>query len=142
MLLLLALLLALSWWLGRPPEPTVEPERVSQHFERCGSGSSVACVVDGDSFRLGKRRIRVRGIDAPESEGACPAETALAERSTARLAELLSAGPFIMTAVGGDERDQYGRDLRVLTRNGRSIGQAMVDAGLAHDYHGQKTSWC
>ena len=142
MLLLLALLLALSWWLGRPPEPTAGPERVSHHFERCGSRSSVACVVDGDSFRLGKRRIRVRGIDAPEREGACPAETALAERSAARLAELLSAGPFIMTAVGGDERDQYGRDLRVLTRNGRSIGQAMVDAGLAHDYHGHKTSWC
>jgi micrococcal nuclease len=142
MLLLLALLLALSWWLNRPPAPRVGPERVSHSFARCGPGSGFACVIDGDSFRLGKRRIRIRGIDAPELEGACQAETTLAERSAVQLTELLAAGPFTMTAVGGDERDQYGRELRVLTRDGRSIGSAMVDAGLAHDYRGRKTSWC
>ncbi len=141
-LFLLGLLLALSWWLSRPPPPSVGPERVAERFTRCGSGSGFACVVDGDSFRLNKRRIRIRGIDAPEREGACPAETALAERSAAQLAELLNAGPFTMTTVGGDERDQYGRELRVVTRGGRSIGDAMVEAGLAHDYQGHKTSWC
>lgn len=142
MLLLLGLLMALSWWLQRPPAPSVGPERVAERFTRCGAGSGYACVVDGDSFRLSQRRIRIRGIDAPEREGACPAETALAERSAARLTELLNAGPFTMTTVGRDERDQYGRELRVLTRNGRSIGEAMVAAGLAHDYRGRKTSWC
>jgi micrococcal nuclease len=142
MLLLLGLLLSLSWWLQRAPEPTVGPERVSEHFTRCGAGSGHACVVDGDSFRLGKRRIRIRGIDAPEREGACEAETVLADRSSVKLAEMLSAGPFTMTAVGGNERDQYDRELRVLTRGGRSIGGAMVQAGLAHDYRGRKTSWC
>ena len=142
MLLLLALLLGLSWWLQRPPAPSVGPERVSERFSRCGAGSGFACVVDGDSFRLGKRRIRIHGIDAPERAGACPTETALAERSAARLAELLNAGPFTITAIGGDERDQYGRELRVVTRGGRSVGAAMVAAGLAHDYRGRKTSWC
>ena len=141
-LLLLGVLLALSWWLSRPPAPSVGPERVAERFTRCGQDSGFACVVDGDSFRLGARRIRIRGIDAPEREGACPAETVLAAQSAARLAELLSAGPFTMTAVGGDERDQYDRELRVVTRDGRSIGEAMVAAGLAHDYRGHKTSWC
>ena len=142
MLVLLGFLLALSWWLNRPPPPSVGPERVAERFTRCGAGSGFACVIDGDSFRLGKRRIRIRGIDAPEREGACPAETMLAERSAAKLAELLNAGPFIMTATGGNERDQYGRELRVLTRNRVSIGDAMVRAGLAHDYGGRKESWC
>ena len=142
MLLVLALLLALSWWLQRPPAPSLGPERVAERFTRCGAGSNHACVVDGDSFRLGQRRIRIRGINAPERKGACPAETALAERSAARLVELLNAGPFIMTTVGNNERDQYGRELRVLTRDFRSIGAAMVAAGLAHDYRGAKTSWC
>ena len=142
MLLLLGLLLGLSWWLQRPPPPIVGPERVAERFTRCGTGPGFACVVDGDSFRLGKRRIRIRGIDAPERKGACPAETALAERSAARLTELLDAGPFVMTTVGRDERDQSGRELRVLTRNGASIGGAMVDSGLAHDYRGRKTRWC
>ena len=142
MLLLLGLLLALSWWLQRPPPPSVGPERVAERFTRCGQGAGHACVVDGDSFRLGQRRIRIRGIDAPEREGACPAETALAEWSAARLTELLNAGPFTMTTVGRDERDQYGRELRVLTRDGRSIGETMVATGLAHDYDGQKRAWC
>jgi micrococcal nuclease len=142
MLMLLALLLGLSWWLKRPPAPSVGPERVAEQFGRCGAGGNHACVVDGDSFRLGQRRIRIRGIDAPEREGACPAETVLAERSAARLAELLNAGPFTMTAVGGDERDQYGRELRAVTRGELSIGDAMVEAGLAHDYRGRKASWC
>ena len=142
LLLLLGLLLGLSWWLQRPPAPSVGPERVAEHFTRCGTGGDFSCVIDGDSFRLGKRRIRIRGIDAPEREGACLAETALAERSVAKLVELLNAGPFTMTTVGKSERDQYGRELRVVSRGGRSIGEAMVASGLAHDYRGKKTNWC
>ena len=143
MLVALAALLALGWWLAEPPAPAIGPERVTQRFALCGApASGFACVVDGDSFRLGGRRIRIRGIDAPEREGACPAETALAQQSAAKLAELLNRGPFTMTAVSRDERDQYGRELRVLTRDGRSISAAMVAAGLAHDYERAKTSWC
>lgn len=147
LLFLLAALLVLGWWLGRPPPPSVGPERVVQRFPLCGEARSSACVVDGDSFRLGQRRIRIRDIDAPEREGACPAETALAAKSAARLAELLNAGPFVMTAIGGDERDQYGRELRHLTRrapNGAiiSIGDVLVAERLAHDYRGHKTTWC
>jgi endonuclease YncB( thermonuclease family) len=140
--LFLVLLLALSWWLSRPPAPGLGPERVAEHFTRCGTAPAHACVVDGDSFRLGKRRIRIRGIDAPEMAGACPAETALARRSADRLVEQLNRGPFTMTAVGGNERDRYGRELRTLTRDGRSIGEAMVEAGLAHGYRGSKSGWC
>lgn len=142
MVALLGLLLALSWWLGRPSPPSVGPERVAEWFTRCGAGASRACVVDGDSFRLGDRRIRIRGIDAPEIEGGCAAETELARRSADRLTELLNRGSFIMNATGGDERDRYGRELRTLTRDGRSIGEAMVKAGLAHDYRGSKSGWC
>ena len=116
---------------------------MAERFTRCGApGSGFACVVDGDSFRLGERRIRIRGIDAPEREGACPAETDLAQKSADRLVELLNRGPFVMTAKRGDERDRYGRQLRVLTRGRKSIGDAMVAEGLAHDYAGAKTSWC
>lgn len=136
-------LLALGWWLAEPPPPAIGPERVVERFTRCGvPGSGFACIVDGDSFRLGDRRIRIRGIDAPEREGRCAAETALAAKSADRLVELLNQGPFIMTAKRKDERDRYGRELRILTRGRQSIGEAMVAEGLAHNYAGAKTSWC
>jgi endonuclease YncB( thermonuclease family) len=141
-LLLLAALLALAAWMQRPPAPSVGPERVAERFTICGQASSHACVIDGDSFHLGQRKIRIRGIDAPERKGSCPAETARAALASQKLRDLLDAGPFVMTAVGGDERDQYGRELRVLERDGKPIGAAMVEAGLAHAYRGHKTSWC
>ena len=136
-------MLALGWWLAEPPSPVVGPERVAERFTRCGApGSGFACVVDGDSFRLGERRIRIRGIDAPEREGACLAETELAAKAAQRLTVLLNRGPFVMTARRGDERDRYGRQLRDLTRGRESIGDTLVEEGLAHDYSGAKTSWC
>jgi micrococcal nuclease len=144
--LLLAILAGLILYndpsLIRPaPEPG-KPERVSETFIPCGTARAFACVVDGDSFRLGTRKIRIRGIDAPEREGACPAETALAARSAEALLRELNRGPFVMTAARRDERDQYGRELRILTRDGKSIGDALVAAGMAHDYRGKKLSWC
>src|SRR5205085_978015 len=42
------------------------PERVSAAFTRCGLGRGYACVIDGDTFKLGERKVRIIGIDAPE----------------------------------------------------------------------------
>jgi micrococcal nuclease len=147
--LLLALLLILwAWleWRDRLGEAPVKSERVAERFTLCGRGGAHGCVVDGDSFRLGDRKIRIQGIDAPEVKGSCPEETALAAKSRARLLVLLNQGPFTMGARSGDARDQYGRELWVLERvaDGRrqSIGAVMVREGLAHDYVNHKESWC
>lgn len=147
--LLLALLFGLWLWLewrGGFSEAPVVTERVAERFTLCGRGRAHGCVVDGDSFRLGERKIRIQGIDAPEMKGACPAETALALKSRARLLALLNQGAFTMGARSGDARDQYGRELRVLERvidgKSQSIGGAMVREGLAHDYVRRKESWC
>ena len=76
-----------------------EPERVSETFSRCGIGRAHACVIDGDTFKLGKRKVRIIGIDAPETHPArCPQEARLGEQATARLRELLNQGPFEMVA--------------------------------------------
>lgn len=124
-----------------------DPERVTATFTRCGRGRGRACVVDGDTIKLGKRKIRIIGIDAPEVQGQCARERELAEKSTARLQSLLNQGPFVMTGRVGDMQDKYGRDLRALTRerpdgSTQSIADEMRSSGLAHRYVGFKTSWC
>jgi endonuclease YncB( thermonuclease family) len=98
-------------------------------------------VIDGDTFELDGQRIRIADIDTPEVNGRCPAETALAARATARMSELLSEGPFELGAVGRDE-DRYGRKLRIVIRDGRSVGDRLVAEGLARTWTGRREPWC
>lgn len=126
-----------------PFGPLAKREVVAATFTPCGPGRGVACVIDGDTFKLGDRRIRITGIDAPElSEPQCPEEAVLARRSADRLLALVNQGPFDMIAHRLQRQDRNGRDLMVLERNGNSIGGQLIDEGLAHRYIGSKRSWC
>ena len=119
------------------------PERVSTSFTLCGPGRGPACVVDGDTFKLGDRLIRITGIDAPELMApSCPGEAVLARKATDRLRELLNKGEFEMVAHRLRRQDRHSRDLMVVQRNGQSIGGRLIDEGLAHRYIGSKRSWC
>lgn len=128
----------------RPFGPlAAQAERVSTRFTPCRGGGSPACVVDGDTFKLGQRSIRVTGIDAPElANPRCAEEAALARRSADRLLVMLNDGSFDMIAHRLQRQDRHGRDLMVLERNGESIGDRMIAEGLAHRYIGSKRSWC
>ena len=120
-----------------------QPEVVAASFTHCGPGRGPTCVVDGDTFKLGDRKIRITGIDAPElAAPKCPAEAALARRSAERLRQLLSQGSFEMIAHRLQRQDRHGRDLMVVRRGEVSIGRQMIDEGLAHRYIGSKRSWC
>ena len=108
----------------------------------CGDGPRNTCVVDGDTFWLAGEKIRIADINAPETHGSgCPEELALGEAATRRLTVLLNAGPFELES-GARNIDRYGRFLRVVTRNGQSIGARLVSEGLAEPWRGRRSSWC
>ncbi len=108
----------------------------------CPPGPRTSCVVDGDTFWLRGEKIRIADINAPETHAAaCPEEAARGAAATRRLATLLNAGPFDLEA-GPRERDRYGRLLRVVTRNGRSLGDQLVAEGLAEPWQGRRGDWC
>ena len=125
-----------------------DPVTVDARFGRCGQVPGGACVVDGDTFRLGSRRIRIIGIDAPEVNAQCAEEAALAEEATVKLQELLNQGPFQMTGRIDDMKDKYGRHLRTVTRtrpdgSEQSIAEDMQEAGVAKAYLGGfRSGWC
>ena len=111
-------------------------------FAMCGSFRNDDCVIDGDTFRYEGQRIRIMDIDAPETHPPrCDFEARLGKRATSRLTELLNAGPFQLKSTPRDE-DQYGRKLRVVTRDGRSLGGMLVAEGLAREWTGQRMPWC
>jgi micrococcal nuclease len=118
-------------------------EKIEMQFDRCGSGISDNCVVDGDTFKLKGRKVRVLGIDAPETHPPrCSSEAELGEQATSRFQEILNEGPFeIVSSIRG--RDVYGRDLRWLLRDGKAITATMIDEGLARRYRGGlRSDWC
>lgn len=111
-------------------------------FSICHTGGGINCVVDGDTAWIGGEKVRVADIDAPETHPPrCSLEANLGEKATKRLAELMNDGPFDQIVVDRD-RDRYGRKLRILTRNGKSLGQQLVAEGLARSWEGRRRPWC
>ncbi len=98
-------------------------------------------VIDGDTFSLNRRRIRILGMDAPETHPSrCLQEAQLGNAATDKLRALLSSGTITMSGSGVD---RYGRDLRQVFVNGVDVADSMISAGLARSYGGgRKQSWC
>lgn len=145
-------MLALNWPLAgmSSPNSTQESSRPlsllsagsSPHFELCGMVRKT-CVVDGDTFWLDGVKIRIADIDTPEiSEPKCEAEYELGMKATYRLRELLNEGPFELNSIGSRDEDRHGRKLRVVVRNGRSLGDQLVSEGLARTWSGRREPWC
>lgn len=152
----LVVFLGTSFWVGSDPvlfEPpallATEPEHVTGEFTRCGRGRGENCVIDGDTFRLGDRTIRLIGIDAPETHPArCEAEAKAGEAATAELQRLLNAGPFVMVSRIDEPTDRYGRELRAVRRalpdgTTQVIAEEMIASGTVRAYRGAfRAGWC
>lgn len=86
-------------------------------------------VVDGDTLEVGGERVRLWGIDAPELDapGGAAARTALAE--------LAADGVVCVAPPSGQDRDRWGRAVRLCrTPDGRDLAAALVAAGVATDW--------
>jgi endonuclease YncB( thermonuclease family) len=137
-----------QWAIGRLSAATrpgldATAETISASLPLCMRVSDQSnCVLDGDTLRYRGETIRLADIDAPEVFSYdCAAEKALGERATRRLQELVNAGPFAINRYYRDA-DAYGRSLRILTRDGQSIGKMLVGEGLARDWDGVRHPWC
>ena len=121
---------------------TKVPSPVQNQFQICVAVRD-NCVVDGDTLWLAGAKIRIADIDAPEvTNPRCEYEKQLGDKATFRLLELLNEGPFEVRTSGDRQTDKYGRDLRVLVRDGKSLGQQLVEDGLARRWTGRRESWC
>lgn len=113
-----------------------------QRFGPCMNKRQSTCVVDGDTFRLEGEIIRIADIDTPEVfDFQCASEKARGDRATRRLTALLNAGAFELEPIDRDT-DQYGRSLRIVTRQGHSLGRVLVAEGLARQWDGARHPWC
>jgi endonuclease YncB( thermonuclease family) len=88
-------------------------------------------VVDGDSLALGKRRLRLKGIDAPELAQRCRKdgyEYGCGTESASHLRGLIGS---TVVVCKGEGIDRYGRDLVRCRAGDVDLNAAMVRSGHA-----------
>ena len=94
-----------------------------------GDDTTVANVIDGDTVEVaGGTRVRLIGIDAPETTGGC-----FASEATAHTRELLPLGMRVRLAYDADRLDRFGRTLAYVYRltDGLFVNLAIARDGFA-----------
>jgi endonuclease YncB( thermonuclease family) len=102
----------------------------------------VNCVIDGDTIRYEGVKIRLADIAPEISAPKCPYEADLGHKAKRRLLELINAAPIDVVPTGGRDVDRYGRKLRLILQNGRSLADILVAEGLARRWNGARKPWC
>lgn len=88
---------------------------------------ALSCIViDGDTIRCGSERVRLSGIDAPETSACRPGRrcvegNGLAAR--AALGKLIEGRELRLVRLG---RDRYGRTIAAVYADGRNVACAML----------------
>ncbi|WP_245414617.1 thermonuclease family protein [Aestuariivirga litoralis] len=116
---------------------------VTRPFAICGMAFGNDCVVDGDTIDFKGERIRMVDYDAPEiSEPRCASEYVRGQQAKLRLLELLNSGRVEIRPSGARDWDKYGRRLRLVLVDGRSVGDTLIAEGLAWPWEGHRHAWC
>jgi len=96
---------------------------------------SQASVIDGDTLEIHGTRIRLWGVDAPESSQLCRGADSNLYRCGASAANHLDT--FIArrpVKCTGISEDHYGRSLATCSVGGTDLGEWLVRNGLALDW--------
>jgi len=103
-------------------------------IERVVDGDTVDVTLDlGFDVKLHKQRVRLHGIDTPESRTRNLAEKKLGLAAKERLKELC-VGTFKVKSLG---KGKYGRILGIpYTEDGQDICKMLIDEGHAVEYYG------
>lgn len=106
----------------------------------------VTRIVDGDTIDvildlgfkiLYKSRVRLFGIDTPESRTRNKDEKARGKMASKFLEDSIASGNVVIRTELKDSRGKFGRVLGTVVVDGVDINQAMCNAYLAVPYFGQ-----
>ena len=102
-----------------------------------------ASVIDGDTIEVHGERIRLTGIDAPESSQNCTDASGrlwpCGRRAAFALADLVGAAPVECEQI---DRDRYGRMVAICVReDGTDLSRWMVREGYAIAFRRYSTAY-
>ena len=92
--------------------------------------TGVPCIVDGDTIAIGETKIRLEGIDAPETDQLGMPSAGAGRVELQHATSLRNAGGKPWTCHGHGQ-DRYGRSLATCEVSGEDIDRWMVREGWA-----------
>lgn len=116
----------------------VSRREVSPRVDSHGPGAvdvrpSELCAIDGDTFRLRRRRLRLLGVDAPEtalSGQAEDAEEAFAGAEARDFARYVLRRARRVRVIYSGRQDRYGRDLVDIEVDGVDFAELLREHGF------------
>ena len=112
------------------------------HVNRVVDGDTVDVDIDlGFGIVLTDERVRIMGIDTPESRTSDKVEKVFGLASKERLKEILGKTTTLKTFAAKDGEDMKGKFGRILgdfiSEDGRLVTEILIEEGHAVKYHGQ-----
>tara|TARA_Y100000592_G_scaffold33452_1_gene53098 strand:+ start:57 stop:395 length:339 start_codon:yes stop_codon:yes gene_type:complete len=104
-------------------------------LDRVVDGDTVDALVDLGFNTWKKVRIRMHGMNAPESRTRDLDEKAKGIAAKIRLEEILDNGQFTLQSMGVGK---FGRCLGILYVDGSNVNQMLITEGHATEYYGGK----
>ena len=105
--------------------------------DRVVDGDTIDVVLDLGFSVLYKSRVRLFGIDTPESRTRNKDEKARGKMASKYLEDAVTSGDVVIRTELKDSRGKFGRVLGTVVVDGVDINQAMCKAHLAVPYFGQ-----
>ncbi|MHB8149958.1 MAG: thermonuclease family protein [Desulfobulbia bacterium] len=121
-------------------QPASAKQKTSGSVKRTGQSPAgkqlvgVASVIDGDTIEIHGQRIRLHGIDAPESSQVCMVENKpwrCGAEAANKLAEKIGKN---QVSCEGRDKDRHGRVVAVCTVGEQNINSWMAQEGQAVAY--------
>ena len=101
-----------------------------------------ATIIDGDTIEIHGTRIRLFGIDAPESRQTCEAAGQVyrcGQQAALALADHIGRHTVSCTSKG--DPDRYGRMIAICTASGDDLSAWLVEQGWALAYRRYSTAY-
>ncbi len=106
--------------------------------ERVVDGDTIDVILDLGFSVSYKSRVRLYGIDTPESRTRNKDEKARGKLASAFLSKAIElADQVVIRTELKDSRGKFGRVLGTVVCDGEDVNQGMVDGGFAVKYYGQ-----
>nr|WP_234902483.1 nuclease [Agrobacterium larrymoorei] len=121
----------------RPQVENVALTAKPGNFAFCGRSGLNNCVADGNTFWMKGVKMKLAGIDVPQTDQArCMEERARGFTAKVRLRDMLNSGGFQVASAGGPGEQ------KTLSRSGVSFADQLVREGLARPTGSANRSWC